>query len=140
MWSVLKQATAKIFSLIKSPKSPDGTFERQTQTAGGDRLFCSRPFKWFEISRSTEEAEVFLCCPSWLEKSVGNLRRQTVAEIWNGDEAQKIRASIHDGSFRHCNGRRCPHLQMRDGPVQRVNDVSDPDLLNAIAGRLTVLA
>jgi len=45
------------------------------------------------VSRGKEEGEVYLCCPSWLNTSVGNLAYQSVDEIWNGPIAQDIRRS-----------------------------------------------
>jgi len=62
-------------------------------------LFCAKPFTWFEVSRAREEGEVFLCCPGWLKRPVGNLLRQSVAELRNGEAARAIRPSILDGSF-----------------------------------------
>jgi hypothetical protein len=103
------------------------------------RLFCSKPFEWFEVSRGREEGDAFLCCPSWLETPVGNLTRDSVEESWNGEAAQRIRRSILDGTFEYCNAARCPFLQTRSGPVQRVEDVTDPDLRAVIDGGLTVL-
>lgn len=107
--------------------------------ADSDKLFCSKPFEWFEISRSTEEGQAFLCCPSWLDKPVGNLLRQSVAETWNSPEAADVRRSILDGSFEYCNAARCPYLQTRSGPVQPVSAVSDPLMRKAIDEQLTIL-
>lgn len=103
------------------------------------RLFCAKPFTWFEVSRGREEGEVFLCCPGWLKRPVGNLLRQSVAETWNGPAAQDIRRSILDGSFEYCDASLCPHIQEISGPVQRIEDVTDPVLRDVIRERLTVL-
>ena len=103
------------------------------------RLFCAKPFTWFEVSRGREEGEVFLCCPGWLKRPVGNLLRQSVAEAWNGAAAQDIRRSILDGSFEYCDASLCPHLQEISGPVQEVEDVTDPVLRRVIREGLTVL-
>jgi molybdenum cofactor biosynthesis enzyme MoaA len=103
------------------------------------RLFCSKPFTWFEVSRGKAEGDVFVCCPAWLDTPIGNLDRQSVDEAWNGRQARDIRRSILDGSFEYCNRSRCPYLQTVSGPVQRIEDVTDPDLLAAIRGGLTVL-
>ena len=103
------------------------------------RLFCAKPFTWFEVSRGREEGEVFLCCPGWLKRPVGNLLRQSVAEAWNGEAAQDIRRSILDGSFEYCDASLCPHLQESSGPVQEVADVTDPVLRRVIRDGLTVL-
>src|SRR5262249_20720113 len=91
-----------------------------------ERLFCSKPFTWFEVSRTSEEGETFLCCPGWLERPIGNLLRSSVNEVWNSSIAADIRRSILDGSFEYCNRSRCAFLQSRSGPVQRVADVTDP--------------
>src|SRR5262249_53335625 len=113
-----------------------------------DRLFCSRPFSWFEVSRFGEAADstrtlrggdTFLCCPSWLTKPVGNLLQSSVDEIWNGETAREIRKSILDGSFKYCNHIRCPFLQNRTFPVQPVDRVVDPLMRRAIDENLTVL-
>jgi MoaA/NifB/PqqE/SkfB family radical SAM enzyme len=104
-----------------------------------DRLFCSKPFTWFEVSRGKREGEVFLCCPSWLDTPVGNLDEQSVAEVWNGAAAQEIRRSILDGSFSYCNGDRCPYLQTVSGPVQYRRDVTDPLMRAVLDDELVVL-
>ncbi len=104
-----------------------------------ERLFCSKPFTWFEISRGMREGDVFLCCPSWLETPVGNLDDSSVTEIWNGPKAQRIRESILDGSFRYCNHERCPSLQTVTGPVQLARHVTDPLLRAIIDGEISVL-
>jgi hypothetical protein len=104
-----------------------------------ERLFCSKPFSWFEVSRGFEEGETFLCCPGWLKKPVGNLLRSSVEEIWNGPAAADIRRSILDGSFEYCNRSRCAFLHTQSGPVQRAADVVDPLMRQAIDENLTVL-
>jgi MoaA/NifB/PqqE/SkfB family radical SAM enzyme len=103
------------------------------------RLFCSKPFTWFEVSRGAREGDVFLCCPSWLDTPVGNLTDQSVSDIWNGPVARDIRRSILDGSFEYCSRARCPYLQTASAPVQRVEDVTDPELATVIRDGLTAL-
>lgn len=103
------------------------------------QLFCSKPFEWFEVTQLNRRGGVYLCCPSWLNTPVGNLRYQSVDEIWNGETAQKIRRSILDCTFEYCNEARCPYLQTMSGPVKRVEAVEDKDLKIAIDNNLTVL-
>jgi organic radical activating enzyme len=103
------------------------------------RLFCSKPFKWFEVTQLNERGSTYLCCPSWLDTSIGNLRYQSVEEIWNGKKAQEIRRSILDGSFKYCNYARCSFLQTVSGPVESVEDVQDEDLKEVIEKELTIL-
>jgi MoaA/NifB/PqqE/SkfB family radical SAM enzyme len=104
-----------------------------------DRLFCAKPFEWFEVSHVGGRGEVYLCCPSWLDRPIGSLRRQSVAEIWNGAEAGEIRRSILDGSFDYCNASLCPYLQTRTGPVQPASEVGDERLRSALTADLRVL-
>lgn len=109
------------------------------QANTNDRLFCSKPFTWFEVQTTEELGDVFVCCPSWLPRPIGNLLRQSVDEVWNGPVAQELRASILDGSFKYCVGAKCPYLQTHSGPVQLARAVTDPKLRSAIDGRLTHL-
>jgi hypothetical protein len=104
-----------------------------------ERLFCSKPFEWFEVTQLNGRGGVYLCCPSWLSTPVGNLRQQSVAEVWNSDTAQAIRRSVLDGSFSYCNGVRCPYLQTRSGPVTPVANVANEELKAVIDKNLTAL-
>lgn len=58
--------------------------------------------------------DVFLCCPGWLKKPIGNLKDSTLEELWANEIAKEIRESMHDGSFKFCDETLCPHLQALD--------------------------
>ncbi|HEY7509159.1 MAG TPA: SPASM domain-containing protein [Vicinamibacteria bacterium] len=88
--------------------SADGV-ERRRHTEG---RFCSIPFEKFVIEA---DGNVYLCCPSYLPTVVGNAYRQTFREIWNSAAAQEVRASIVDGSYRHCLDC-CPAIQAGELP------------------------
>jgi pyruvate-formate lyase-activating enzyme len=103
------------------------------------KLFCAKPFRWFDVAPGEGIGDVYMCCPKWLDLPIGNLLRQSVEEIWNGETAQEIRASILDGSFRYCDKSRCPSFQAVVYPVQYVEDVTDEELKAVIADGLTVL-
>lgn len=105
-----------------------------------NRLFCSRPFEWFEVTNLNGRGEAYLCCPSWLDTPIGNLKDQSAEEIWNGKKAQEIRHSILDGSFKYCNRSRCPFLQTISGPVEKVQDVKDENFKEVIEKNLTILS
>lgn len=98
-------------------------------TASYPKYICSRPFKWFEI---VPNGDVYVCCPVWLPKPIGNVLRQSIDEIWNGKKAQSIRKSMLDGTFRYCNNLLCPNLQLLTDQVQKITNVHDKDLLFAI--------
>ena len=101
---------------------------KKTPNTDNNRLFCNKPFNWFEVFSWDEVGQVYLCCAGWLDTPIGNLRYQTVEEIWNSEKAKAIRGSILDGSFKYCNQQLCPYLQTRSGPVSKIKDVSDKDL------------
>jgi MoaA/NifB/PqqE/SkfB family radical SAM enzyme len=102
------------------------------------RLFCSKPFKRFEATHMNG-GDVFICCPAWLDTPIGNLKNQSVEEIWNSAVAQDIRRSVLDGTYEYCNQVLCPFLQTVAGPVQRIEDVKDPELRAAIDEQLTTM-
>jgi hypothetical protein len=104
----------------------------------GERLFCSQPFTRFEVlGGGGQRGDVFHCCQNWLPKSIGNMKERSVAQVWNGKAAREIRRSILDGSFRYCKADVCPYLQKIEGPVQRVEDVQDKQLLEIIRKEIT---
>ena len=107
--------------------------------SGGHELFCDRPFRWLEVSGVRLRGEAHLCCPSWLDVPVGDLSQQSVDDVWNGEAAQRVRASILDGSFRHCDASRCPFLASKVAPVRRRAEVDDPELRLVIEQGLTRL-
>mgnify|MGYP003332576105 CR=1 FL=1 len=69
---------------------------------------------------------------------MGNLRHQSLQEMWNGNAMQKIRESIYDGSFRYCRHDRCPVIQNDSLPT--LEEASeDPVFGQAVKERRTVL-
>jgi len=111
----------------------------EASLSGGEELFCDRPFRWLEVSGVRLRGEAHLCCPSWLDLPVGDLSRQSVEEVWNGETAQRIRRSILDGSFRHCDAARCPFLASRIDPVRRRSEIEDAELRLVLEQGLTRL-
>src|SRR4051812_31942547 len=85
------------------------------------RRFCAKPFRHLEV---VEGGDVYLCCPGWLPTSVGNVWRESVTALWNGEKAQEIRRSILDDSFRYCTA--CPFLKTVTGCVRHADEVDDP--------------
>lgn len=60
-----------------------------------------------------------MCCSGWLPTSVGNVITDGARKAFGSVQAQEIRASILDGSFRYCTA--CPFLRDRTGPVREVD-------------------
>lgn len=73
--------------------------------------FCRIPFEKIEILAG---GEVFLCCPGWLRKPIGNLNETPLLELWKNGVAKEIRQSMYDGTFQFCDDSLCPHLQALD--------------------------
>ena len=115
-----------VYSIFLRPL--DRLHDSNKASFNGSRRFCSNPFKAIEIHSG---GKVFTCCPTWLPTPIGDIAEQSLDEIWNGKQAQDIRASIHDGSFKYCNASACPYLKTATGPVQRTRAVVDKDLRNA---------
>ena len=107
------------------------------------RLFCSNPFRRFYIegrSPSRPAGDVFMCCRAWLKTPpIGNIQHQSLDEVWNGENAQEIRRSILDGSFKYCSYTECPFLQTISCEVQRLETVKDKELQNIIKNKLVIL-
>jgi hypothetical protein len=103
------------------------------------RLFCSRPFTHLEVSTQPQRGAAFMCCPSWLPKSIGNIAEAPLEEVWNGEAARDIRRSILDGSFRHCKAL-CPFLQTKTGFVQYADDVVDEEMRRVLRDGPEVLS
>jgi MoaA/NifB/PqqE/SkfB family radical SAM enzyme len=113
---------------------------RTGRRGADERLFCAQPFERFEVlGGGGERGDVYFCCQSWVTRSIGNMGDKPVAEVWNSKAAQAFRRSILDGSFEYCRADLCPYLQRVDGPVQRLEDVTDPDLRDVIENRRTVM-
>jgi sulfatase maturation enzyme AslB (radical SAM superfamily) len=90
--------------------------------------FCPNPFQQLDVY---ESGDARVCCQSWLPKEIGNVGAASVAEVWNSEAAQEIRASILDGSFRYCDHRACPVIQ--DGRLSTLEDArKNPDFTEII--------
>lgn len=70
-------------------------------------VFCARPFEFFEVDA---EGDAWVCCQDWLDTPIGNLRNNSLMEVWNSPVAQDIRRSILDGSYKYCNHNTCPKI------------------------------
>lgn len=98
------------------------------------KKFCLAPFHKLETSMDGTAAP---CCSSWIKEHFGSLDSHDLEEIWNGESAQKIRASIHDGSFRFCRKDRCAFL-IHDALPDRdsINDPHDRTIIETGATRM----
>lgn len=97
--------------------------------------FCDAPFVKFE---TLMDGTVAPCCSIWTQQRLGNLDGQSFAEIWNSPAAQDMRASILDGSYRHCNKQRCSLII--DDVLPKRDAIADPEMRTIIAENRTELS
>lgn len=98
-------------------------------TLSEHRLICTRPFEWCEVHPG---GQVFLCCPAWLKRPIGNILDQNIEQVWNSPVAREIRKSILNHSFHNCNRKRCPFLASRCEPVGLSGAIEDIDVRRAV--------
>ena len=70
---------------------------------------CLQPFRHIELLKTNAS----LCCPTWLTKPLTYKRNENGEfdyDVWNSADAQEIRKSILDGSYKYCDKKLCPHL------------------------------
>lgn len=84
---------------------------------------CIVPFRELEIQNPRK----MLCCASWLNLWLSP--KLTAKEAWNSDDANSIRHSVLDGSYKYCDKQLCPFLSalinkgITTGPIFHKNDV-----------------
>ena len=67
---------------------------------------CTKPFYYAEIAQN---GDIYPCCPGYCNRySFGNLRENTLEEIWHGEKAQQFRNRILNGDYSGCNLQLCP--------------------------------
>jgi len=81
------------------------------------KYVCEMPFMYSDVQWSSQ----FVCCPSWAPQSIrvdenGNESWLPVNETddvmrnWTSIQAQNIRKSVLDGTYKYCNHKICPRL------------------------------
>ena len=68
-------------------------------------MFCIAPFTHLVV---LPDGTAHGCLCGWPSLPLGNVLESNLVDLWNGANATKLRASIQDGSFRHCLS--CPLL------------------------------
>ena len=71
------------------------------------QFVCPLPFEHFEIGPA---GDVLVCCGHWVPTSIGNFLRDPIDGILNSAQAQKLRQSMTDGSYKYCNHLDCMHM------------------------------
>jgi organic radical activating enzyme len=86
---------------------------------------CAVPFTSLEV----HDHKRFLCCASWLTKFLPEDTKPY--DAWNSEEANDIRNSILDGSYRYCDENHCPYIhQLKTfGDIGRIQPLFHKDEL-----------
>jgi MoaA/NifB/PqqE/SkfB family radical SAM enzyme len=67
--------------------------------------YCQAPYDTFEVR---SDGDVFVCCPSYLPISIGNIyRAKSPSEIMKSKTLRKILDSIENQDFRYCRWLQC---------------------------------
>jgi MoaA/NifB/PqqE/SkfB family radical SAM enzyme len=64
--------------------------EDQNRSSAGKSFFCSYPWTHFEVNNPN--GDVTMCCDSHIV--LGNINKQNITEIWNGEGYKKIRSDM----------------------------------------------
>mgnify|MGYP003347024305 CR=1 FL=1 len=98
-------------------------------------MACSVPFRHIEIHPM---GDVSACCHTWLPVWVGNLYKESVADVVNNVTRKEIQREMRCGNFEHCNDQ-CPqlssYLSNTDDywdivPIEELNDKLDITPMN----------
>lgn len=69
--------------------------------------YCSKLYTWFEVDM---HGRCWMCCPSWLPYSIGNIFEDSIEEMWNGEKAQTLRNQVFSGKWNYCQHEFCPMI------------------------------
>ena len=70
-------------------------------------IICLQPFYFLEF---TTNGDVYTCCPGWIRFPIGNIKSNTIAEIWNSPRACYIRRKLYRGEWRNVCNTICPRI------------------------------
>ena len=105
-------------ALFKNGMTPDIDYDFSDQ----EKRFCSLPFTTFNLFSQSDNENFYygLCqCRGWSPL----VFKFNMEECWNSDDAQEMRRSILDGSYKYCDILRCPSLRGHRLPLSK--DVED---------------
>jgi MoaA/NifB/PqqE/SkfB family radical SAM enzyme len=60
----------------------------------------------------TTNGKVYTCCPAWIKLPIGNIKEQTIAEIWNSQQAIFIRKKMYLGEWQDICNPICPRISV----------------------------
>ena len=135
----------------QSVKKAIAGFKDQISQKNGSRdlnresgIICLQPFYFAEFTTS---GEVFTCCPAWIKFPIGNIKNNTIAEIWNSERARFIRRKMYLGEWQEICNPVCPHFlvykhsgKLIDYDCLETFDFLTPELIKEIRGKKDYLS
>ena len=73
--------------------------------------FCSKPFEFIHLDPN---GGCRLC--AWTDINIGNLVDEALEDVWNSENANKLREAIKHGNYEYCRKTSCPFLENDDLP------------------------
>lgn len=96
---------------------------------------CDKPFTRIDVL----DGAAHQCCASWVHQSAGDLSRQPWQDVWNSPEAQAVRASMFDGSYRYCNKTACHFIGANELPTREEVAARSPWWRNVVENAVTAM-
>lgn len=90
------------FRVDETSKLHDEVVERHwVNDESRKKYTCLYPFERIEI---LPRGEVYTCCSAYLKHNyyIGNIYKDSFEEIWNSEEAKRLRYSVSIGNFEYC--------------------------------------
>ena len=98
-------------------------------------LICLYPFYFMQIFYEN----VHTCCPDWTKHILGDIKKQSIEEIWNSDTARYIRRQMYSGAWEKICNPCCPILSQYRATGRLIAydnlekfDVLSPELISEI--------
>lgn len=91
-------------------------------------LICLQPFHFVEFAVN---GNVYTCCPAWVKFPIGNIKRNSLEQIWNSSSAQLLRAKMYQKDWKGVCNELCGNLGQYkyEGKVFRIEDLDKIDYL-----------
>lgn len=88
---------------------------------------CTKPWEYIEFHLDYTNNDIFMipCCPSWLNINYGyineNFKFPECLDTLHNKNANLLKQSILDGSYKYCNKDLCPYIQSNDLSIKGKN-------------------
>lgn len=79
----------------------------QTSKKNLQGRYCNKLYTWLEIDM---HGRAWMCCPSWLPYPIGNVLKDSIEDMWNGEKARILRNQIFSGEWNYCQHDFCPMI------------------------------